>query len=66
MDTIFLLSDGVPTKGVVIEPEEILRIITKANRLARIKINTIYLGVEPSPFMQRLAEENFGRYVHIQ
>lgn len=65
-DTIFLLSDGVPTKGIVIDPDEILRIITHANRLSKIKINTIYLGDESSRFMRELAENNLGKYIHIQ
>lgn len=65
-DTIFLLSDGVPSTGLVIVPEEIVRIITKANRRCRIRIHTIYLGAEPSPFMQTLADRNFGEYVHVK
>jgi len=65
-DTIFLLSDGVPTAGDVINPEEILRIITEANQLSKIKINTIYLGDIPSRFMRELAEKNFGRHIHIR
>ena len=59
LDTIFLLSDGVPTTGIVIDPDEILRIITRANRTSRIKINTVYLGAKPSPFMRDLARQNF-------
>jgi hypothetical protein len=65
-DTLFLLSDGVPTTGLVIDPEEILRIITRGNQLAKIKINTIYLGEGPSQFMRELANKNFGQHVHIQ
>jgi HEAT repeat protein len=66
LDTIFLLSDGVPTSGIVIDPEEIVRIVTRANALSKIKINTIYLGEEPSRFMFELAENNFGQYIHIR
>lgn len=66
LDTIFLLSDGVPTAGVVIDPREILRIITQANILSKIKINTIYLGAESNRFMRNLAEQNYGQYIHIR
>lgn len=66
LDTIFLLSDGVPTSGIVIDPEEIVRIVTRANLLSKIKINTIYLGDEPSRFMYELAENNYGNYIHIR
>jgi hypothetical protein len=66
LDTIFLLSDGVPTTGIVIDPVEILHIVTRANRLTKIKINTIYLGAEPNQFMRLLAENNFGKYAQIR
>jgi len=66
LDTVFLLSDGVPTAGIVIDPREILRIITQANILSKIKINTIYLGAENNRFMRNLAEQNFGQYIHIR
>jgi hypothetical protein len=66
LDTIFLLSDGVPTTGIVIDPVEILHIVTRANRLTKIKINAIYLGAEPNQFMRLLAENNYGNYVQIR
>jgi|GEM_PF-3343254 len=65
-DTILLLSDGVPSTGLVINPDEIVRIIHNANRGKRIRIHTVYLGSEHSPFMEKLAEQNYGRYVHIR
>jgi hypothetical protein len=65
-DTVFVLSDGVPTAGIVIDPKEILRIITSANQHIKIKINTISLGSEPNDFMRGLAENNYGKYIHIQ
>jgi hypothetical protein len=65
-DTIFLLSDGVPSTGLVINPDEILDIISTANRRKRIRIHTIYVGAEHSPFMQEFARRNFGAYVHVK
>jgi len=66
IDTLFLLSDGVSTTGTVIDPDEILRIITKANRLSKIRINTVFLGTSPDTFMHNIAKNNFGRCVHIK
>lgn len=65
-DTVFLLSDGVPSTGLVIDPREIVDIISRANHTKRIRIHTIYIGADPSPFMQDLAEKNYGRYVHVK
>jgi len=65
-DTIFLLSDGVPTAGLVIDPKEIFQIITNANRHSKIKINTVFLGTDVSRFMFDLADNNFGKFVHIK
>jgi len=66
LDTVFLLSDGVPTSGAVIDPSEILRIITRANRLTKIRIHTVYLGSDPSSFMRELAGNNYGRYIQVR
>ncbi len=65
LDTVFLLSDGVPTTGLVIDSKEIQRIIMNGNRHARIRINTIYFGAGHSRFMRDLAEHNFGKYIRI-
>lgn len=61
VDTIFLLSDGAPGHGKIVNTEDILREIKKLNRTRQIVIHTISLG--RSPFMERLAKENGGRYV---
>lgn len=63
-DTIYLLSDGDPTNGRVIDPDDILREIRKMNRLRQIVIHTISFG--PSRFMRSLAEQNGGIYVEIK
>jgi hypothetical protein len=63
-DTIFLLSDGDPTDGRMVEPEDIYREIRRINRLRKIAIHTISFG--PSPFMKTLAEQNGGQYVEIR
>jgi HEAT repeat protein len=63
-DTIYLLSDGDPTNGRVIEPDDILREVRKMNRLRQIVIHTISFG--SSRFMRTLAAENGGQYVEIK
>lgn len=78
VDEVFLLSDGAPTAGEILDMQQILDKIRSFNRGARIRINTIYLGTkEPAPvtaqgvpiqslstdqFMKRLAEQNRGKF----
>ena len=64
VDTIFLLSDGDPTDGRVVAPEDILAEIRRMNRARKILIHTIAFA--PSPFMKSLAEQNGGRYVEVK
>jgi len=63
-DTIYLLSDGDPTNGRIIDPDDILREIRKMNRLRQIVIHTISFG--SSRFMKALADQNGGQYVEIK
>lgn len=65
VDTIFLLSDGGPSAGTYTDMDEILRRITRMNRLRRIRINTIGIGLGGAArtFMEQLAEQNFGESV---
>jgi HEAT repeat protein len=63
-DTIYLLSDGEPTNGRIIDTEDILREIRKLNRLRQIVIHTISFGA--SPFLKTLAAQNGGQYVEIK
>lgn len=63
-DTLYLLSDGDPTNGRVIEPDDILREVRKLNRLRQIVIHTISFG--SSRFMKALADQNGGQYVEIK
>jgi Mg-chelatase subunit ChlD len=64
VDTVYLLSDGDPTDGRVIDPGDILREVRKINRLRQIVIHTIEIG--SSPFMKALAEQNGGQYVEVK
>ncbi len=64
VDTIFFLTDGQPTAGEVQDPAEILRRVKEWNRLARIVVHTVGVGLDhDAAFLRRLAEENGGQYV---
>ena len=63
-DTIYLLSDGDPTTGKIIDQDDILKEIRRVNRLRQIVIHTISFGA--SPFLKKLAEQNGGQYVEIK
>ncbi|MFO1076378.1 MAG: HEAT repeat domain-containing protein [Planctomycetota bacterium] len=79
VDEIFLLSDGAPSVGEVLDPREMLRLVKEGNRFANMRINTVFItspneeertlptpwmeGVTPEDFMRRLAEDNGGKCV---
>ena len=65
VDTIYLLSDGAPTHGRHIEPEDILRAVGNINRYRKVRINTIGFALTPKEekLMQDLADQNFGIFI---
>ncbi|PIE23571.1 MAG: hypothetical protein CSA62_06950 [Planctomycetota bacterium] len=67
-DSIFLLSDGAPSSGKIVEPDAIRAEVAKINKLRRIRIHTIVFGDESNnlSFMRKLAEENNGRFLHVK
>jgi len=77
VDEIFVLSDGAPSVGNIIDPLEILRILTETNRFNNVRINTIFissphdqnpdnLSLTPIELMRRMAENNGGRFVEVK
>ena len=79
VDTVYFLSDGVPSLGRFEEQETILAEVRKLNRFNRVSINTIALIVGLSPiesarkyedpedmadFMARIASENQGKFAN--
>lgn len=42
-DEIFVLSDGAPTVGELVNPQQILQTVTETNSVSHICINTIYI-----------------------
>ena len=65
VDTIFFLSDGRPSVGTYVDPDDILREIKAANELRKVVIHTIAIGEFQKDFMKRLAEENGGVFVDL-
>lgn len=66
VDEVFLLSDGEPTAGKIIDTQRILDVIRETNRHSRVRINTLYMGAGgDSDFMRDLAAQNGGRYVRL-
>lgn len=65
VDTIFFLSDGRPTTGELIDPDDILREVKTANQLRKVVIHTIAIGEFQKEFMKVLATENGGVFVDL-
>ncbi len=65
LDTIFFLSDGRPSHGKYIEPDDVLREVRAANELRKVVIHAITLGEFEKDFMERLAAENGGNFVDL-
>jgi hypothetical protein len=61
INTIYLLTDGVPTRGRIVDPQGILAEIQTQNRARGVRIHCIGFG-EDSPFLKELAEQNGGQY----
>lgn len=76
VDTVFLLSDGHPSVGMVVDGEMIRMAVQRWNRWRRVRLHAIALlrGEPPAAFagrenptragefLSRLAEENHGEY----
>ncbi|HHI81504.1 MAG TPA: hypothetical protein ENK02_16195 [Planctomycetes bacterium] len=67
-DSIYLLSDGAPSYGEIIDTNRILHEVRRANQLRKVKIHTIVFGDAGNNlnFMRRLAKENGGTFLHVQ
>lgn len=62
VDTVYLLSDGDPTEGQVVEPALLAERIGRLNRTRKVQIHGIAIG-QSSPLLERLATESGGTYV---
>jgi HEAT repeat protein len=67
-DTIFLLTDGEPTSGSLVEPADITRAVQTLNRGARVEVNTIFVGPESGAgalLLAQLARDSGGEYRRV-
>ena len=63
-DTIFFLTDGAPTHGRIVDPNQILKEITGRNASLGVIIHTIGVSKDQKRgFLLNLAKQNGGRYV---
>jgi HEAT repeat protein len=64
LDTIFLLSDGAPTVGIV-DPAELLSEVERINRRRKVKIHVISFNPQPMErkLLSSLAHKNQGTYL---
>ena len=65
VDTIFLLSDGDPTAGEIIDVGHLVCDICEHDRVRMIRINTIGMGRANSPLLRQLAKQTGGTYVDL-
>lgn len=62
VDTIYVLSDGEPSVGEVVDVREFGDEILRLNRRRSVLFHTIAIGA-PSPLLERLSKESGGLYV---
>jgi hypothetical protein len=65
VDTIFIMSDGEPTNGEVIDPHRIREDVAFWNKHRKIKINTIAIG-GTLEVLEWLAKDAGGLYVQMR
>lgn len=66
IDTLIVLTDGAPSRGPVLIPEEILHQVDQANRGRHITIHTVCVTARPSAFLDQLAARNRGQSTHLR
>ncbi len=64
VDTIFLLTDGLPSAGRIIDTDRILLEVDRMNRLRKIRIHVIGVGaLNDTSFLRELAKRNGGKFI---
>ena len=62
VDTIFVLSDGMPGSGKYVAKDDILRAVRRLNQTKRVAIHAVSIGMD-ADLMKQLAAQNGGKYV---
>lgn len=64
VDTIYLLTDGQPSAGRIVDVEQILDEVQRLNRTRQVVIHSIGLGID-SDLLRRLSEMSGGTYKFV-
>lgn len=67
LEAVFVLTDGQPTAGSIIQPPAIIVDVVGRNRMRHLKFHTIGIGVNPmtSDFLKTLAIQTGGEYRRV-
>jgi hypothetical protein len=66
-DTLYVITDGAPTAGEIVDKDEIRRRVREANQLRKVSIHCITFGDKnDTDFLKPMAEENGGRHIHVE
>jgi len=65
LDTVYFLSDGRPSTGVLVDTKEIVAAVTRENEAWKIVIHCIAIGEFQRSFLKTLAEQNGGVFVDL-
>lgn len=63
MQELIILTDGVPSAGVVQQPSRLLNYVRRWNRWRHVRISTVSLGAPGSAheFLRQIAQQNYGQ-----
>lgn len=64
-DTMFFLSDGKPTAGVLIDTRDIETAIAEVNRFRKVVIHTLSIGNFSNGFLKNVSTANGGVFVDL-
>jgi hypothetical protein len=65
VDTIYLLTDGQPSSGMLLDPDAIADEVKRWNYRRQIVVHGISIGLD-SKLLKRLAAESGGTYVYVR
>ena len=65
IDTIYLLTDGQPSGGLIVDPVEIADQVARWNGSRRLRIHGIAVGID-SVLIKSLADDSGGTYVYVR
>jgi HEAT repeat protein len=63
VDTLFFVTDGLPTTGQVVDVQKMIEIVTEMNRTRGLTIHLVMFDKEAAERMRGLAEKNGGKCV---